>query len=221
MKRVIALVAGVALALAACSSERSSSADTTGTTNSTAPETTVPEETTSSTSTTPATTPPTTDAVTTTIAPCPAVGDTEPKASDDPLLMSSLVGTDIRAGAHPCFERVVIELGGTGDFPGWSVEYVDDPVRLGESDEFVEIAGSATVQITMRMWMPSMEGDGYDGPIQFVPDNVFHILEIRETENFEGMCIWSIGLDAEYPFTVGILHDPERLVIDFQVPMSA
>lgn len=203
----MALVA-VGLLIAACASDRSSSANTTGAPDSTAAATTA------------ATDPAATDAPTTTVAACPAVGDTEPKASDDPLLMSSLVGTDIRAGAHPCFERVVIELGGNGDFPGWSVEYVDDPVRLGESDEFVEIAGSATLQVTMRVWMPSMEGEGYAGPIRFVPENVFHLLELRETENHEGMCIWSIGLDAEYPFTVDILHDPERLVIDFQVPMA-
>ena len=132
--------------------------------------------------------------------------------------MSGLVGVDIRTGIHPCFERIVIELGGTGDFPGWSVQYVDDPVRLGESDSFVEIEGAATLQVTMRMWMPTMEGDGYTGEIDVFLNNVAHILELRETENFEGMCIWSIGLDAQYPFTVDVLHSPERLVIDVQVP---
>ena len=108
-----------------------------------------------------------------------------------------------------------------GGFPGWTIEYVDDPVRLGESDEFVHIKGAATLSIRISMWMPTMEGDGYSGPIQVFPANVDHILELRETENFEGMCIWSIGLDEEYPFTVNHLHNPERLFIDFQVPAGS
>lgn len=28
----------------------------------------------------------------------------------------------------------------------------------------------------------------------------------------------AVGLDAEYPFTVNVLHAPERLVIDLYVP---
>jgi len=213
MKRLCALAAALLLA-GACSSERSVSPDTTAP----AADTTLPgtETTVVPPTTEPATT--TTAGAPTTTAACTPEGDTAPQESDDPLLMSALVGVDIRTGIHPCFERLVIELAGAGDFPGWSIAYVDDPVRLGESDEFVEIEGAATLQVTMRMWMPTMEGQGYAGPIQVFPDNVVHILELRETENFEGMCIWSIGLDAEYPFTVDILSGPDRLVIDFHVP---
>lgn len=207
VKRLTAFAAALLL-IAACSSERSSStADASGTT-------TVPGV---ETSATPTSTTPTTVAGTTTTLPCLVSGDTNAKASDEPLLMSGLVGVDIRAGSHPCYERIVIELGGTGDFPGWSVEYVDDPVRLSESEEFVEIEGDATLQVIMRSWMPSMEGDGYAGPIQIFPEGVAHILEMRETENLEGVCIWSIGLDAQYPFTAEVFTDPARLVIDLVV----
>ena len=222
MKRLTALAAALVL-VAACSSERSSTADSTGVTDSTPVDTTpvdtTPVDTTATTST-PTTEPAPTAAPTTTTA-CVPDGDTLPQASDDPLLMSGLVGVDIRTGVHPCFERIVIELGGTGDFPGWSVQYVDDPVRLGESDNFVQMTGDATLQVIMRMWMPSMEGDGYTGSIDIVPDSVVHILELRETENNEGVSIWSIGLDQQYPFTVDVLHSPERLVIDVQVPAGS
>ncbi|MCE9621024.1 MAG: hypothetical protein K8R99_01630 [Actinomycetia bacterium] len=220
MKRLVALLAALTL-VAACSSERSSTAgstDTTDTTGTTTGDTTTGDTTPEPTADTTTLPTPTTVAEPTTTAACVPEGDIAPQSSDDPLLMSSLVGVDIRTGVHPCFERIVIELGGTGDFPGWTVQYVDDPVRLGESDNFVEIAGDATLQVVMRMWMPSMEGAGYTGPNQFVPESVFHILELRETENFEGICIWSIGLDAEYSFTVHVLQGPERLVIDVQVP---
>ena len=217
MKRLTALTAALVL-VAACSSDRSSNSGTAGdATDSTSVDTTTGD----TTATTPATDGPTTVADTTgTTEVCAPEGDLDPKASDDPLLMSSLVGADIRVGVHPCYERLVIELSGTGDFPGWNVEYVDDPVRLGESDEFVEIAGEATLQVTMRMWMTTMEGGGYQGEIDIFPDGGAHVLELRQTENHEGMCIWSIGLDAEYPFTVEVFTSPYRLVIDFQVPAS-
>lgn len=220
MKRLSALTAALAL-LGACSSENSASGSSTGPTaaiDTTAVATTLPA--TATTAATPTTQPATTTEPTTTEV-CVPDGDTLAQSSDDPELMSGLVGVDIRAGAHPCYERIVIELGGTGDFPGWTVEYVDDPVRIGESDDFVEIAGAATLRITMRMWMPSMEGDGYTGSIDIFPADVAHILEMRETENNEGVSIWSIGLDAQYPFTVDVLHSPERLVIDVQAPAGS
>ncbi|MDO8364735.1 MAG: hypothetical protein Q7V88_17725 [Actinomycetota bacterium] len=219
--RLLTTLAAVAL-LAACSSDRPSSSDTSTTSivpgETTAPGDTTPGSTAPSTTqpvtTEPATTAPATVAPTT--EPCPAVGDAAAKGSTDPLLMSSLVGADIRAGSHPCFERVVIELQGTGEFPGWAAEYVDDPVRLGESDEFVSIEGTATLLVRMGMWMQDMEGEGYQGESDLFPTLVQHVLEMRMTENWEGMTIWAIGLDDEYPFTVTVLHAPERLVIDFQ-----
>ena len=59
-----------------------------------------------------------------------------------------------------------------------------------------------------------MEGEGYTGPTQFTPDNVQHLLEVRQTENFEGMHQWAIGLDEERPFGVELLASPPRIVID-------
>ena len=131
-----------------------------------------------------------------------------------PNRMSGMVGSDIRTGAHPCFERVVIELAGPGDVPGVRVEYVDDPVHLSPSDETVEIDGNATLVISVAAWMPSMEGDGYAGPTDFSPTNVTHIREVRQVENFEGMTAWAIGLDRERDFAVHLLESPARVVVD-------
>jgi hypothetical protein len=131
-----------------------------------------------------------------------------------PNRMSGMVGGDIRTGAHPCFERVVIELAGPGDMPGVRVEYVDDPVHLSPSDETVEIDGDATLVISVAAWMPSMEGDGYAGPVDFSPTNVEHILQLRQVENFEGMSAWAIGLDTERDFEVTFLESPARIVVD-------
>lgn len=194
MKRLLTVLASAAV-IAACSSQSSDG----GTDNSATsiPDTSIPD-------------------TSSTVA-CAVEGDLAGKGQPDVLTMSGMVGDDIRVGDHPCFERLVIELTGPGDFPGWGAEYVDDPVRLGESDEFTEIDGDATLLLRMGMWMPSFdEPFGYDGPIQIFPTTVDHIVELRQTENFEGITIWAIGLD-EYPFTVTEMYGPARLVIDFQV----
>jgi hypothetical protein len=218
--------------LAACTDEESSTGTTpvttapattvTSTLPTTAPTTapnavptTVPTTTTpTTTAPTPpsTTTPPATTAVTT--EPCVAPTGTDEFIDGFPLRMSSLVGVDIRTGAHPCFERVVIELGGIGEMPGVRVGYVDDPVTLGPSDMTVEIAGDATLLVAVAAWMPDMEGDGWAGPTDITPTNVEHILELRQVENFEGMHQWAIGLDEERPFDVMFLDAPPRIVID-------
>ncbi len=132
-----------------------------------------------------------------------------------PNRMSGMVGSDIRTGAHACFERVVIELtDGPGEMPGVRVEYVDDPVLLSPSDQTVDIEGDATLVISVAAWMPSMEGDGYAGPTDFRPVNVTHIEQVRQIENFEGMTAWAIGLDRARDFEVTLLDNPARIVVD-------
>lgn len=128
--------------------------------------------------------------------------------------MSSLVGRDIRTGAHSCFERVVLELQGDGEMPGFRAEYVDDPVKLSPSDMDVDIAGDATLVLSVAAWMTTMEGEGYDGPNQIFPTNVEVIEELRLIENFEGMHQWAIGLDKTLPFSATTLNDPPRIVVD-------
>lgn len=137
---------------------------------------------------------------------------------DFPQRLSSLVGHDIRTGAQPCFERVVVEFEGEGELPGYRVEYVDDPVHLSPSDQTVDIAGDATLVLAAGAWMTTMEGDGYQGPQQLEPTNVQHIRELRLIENFEGMHQWAIGLDQRRAFEVSTLTDPPRIVIDVFAP---
>ena len=98
--------------------------------------------------------------------------------------------------------------------PGVRVEYVDDPVHLSPSDQTVEIAGDATLVISVAAWMPSMEADGSAGPTDFSPKNVADIREVRQVENFEGMTAWAVGLDREHDFEVDLLESPARIVVD-------
>src|SRR5918995_8379 len=148
---------------------------------------------------------------------CPDLGDTGGVNDSFPSRMSSLVGVDIRTGAHDCFERVVVEFGGSGELPGYQVQYEPDPILDSPSGEPVDIAGDATLVISFGAWMPDTEGNGYSGPREFVPDNVSNILELQQIENFEGQGAWAIGLDQQRGFVVSTLTDPVRIVIDIEL----
>jgi hypothetical protein len=144
----------------------------------------------------------------------------DPVSENFPQQLSGLVVRDARTGDHPCFERVVIEFEGTGEFPGYRVEYVADPVHLSPSDLTVEIAGAATLVLAVGTWLTNTEGEGYAGAQQIFPTNVQHIDELRVIENFEGMHEWAIGLDEQRGFHVTTLLDPPRIVIDIAVPST-
>ena len=227
-----ALVVALTVAVVSCGDDddakpattESSSITTLSTTETTTRVTAVAPETTASPSTVLATAAPSTTVPLTTTAPsaaaavtteaCPTITSTDPVNDGFPMQMSSLVGADIRTGAHPCFERIVLELGGEGEMPGYLVGYEDDPIKLSPSDQTVEIAGDATLVLRAAAWMTTMEGEGYQGATDIVPTNVDRIVELRMLENFEGMCVWAIGLDERRPFTVVTLAGPPRIVID-------
>lgn len=129
--------------------------------------------------------------------------------------LSTLVGTDIRTGAHDCFERVVIELGGTGTMPGYTVRYATGEITLGETgDQYVDLRGDAELLVVVQSWMGSMEDGSLWGEQQIFPTNVQHVLELRLVENWEGHMRWGVGLDRERAFRVSTLAAPPRIVID-------
>jgi hypothetical protein len=145
---------------------------------------------------------------------CGDLGDTSTVNDGFPNRLSSLVGTDIRTGGHDCFERVVLELGGSGELPGYQVAYEPDPILDSPRGEPVDIAGDATLVLRVGAWMPDIEGNGYQGPRELVPTNVVNVRELEQIENFEGQTAWAIGLDRQRDFTVSTLSDPVRIVID-------
>jgi hypothetical protein len=148
---------------------------------------------------------------------CPKGASTSAQSSADPLAMSSLVGQTIRFAVYTaCTDRVVIELQGQGDFPGWTVDYSDGPPPLGESDEAADVDGGAVLVARLGSWMTTMDGEGYDGPREIKTPGLQAVRELELVGNDEGVMRWAIGLDEERPFKVATLPDPPRLVIDVQ-----
>jgi hypothetical protein len=162
---------------------------------------------------TPQTATPQTVAATSTVG-CPAFTDTDVRSDGFPDKLSALVGAGIRTETQPCSERVVLELQGTGDFPGWWVRYQLPPLIDDPRGQPVAVAGSAYIVVTIGSWMTTMEGEGYHGPTMITPTNVSHIKQLMMLGDFESVTTWAIGLDQQRPFRATTLESPPRLVID-------
>jgi len=134
--------------------------------------------------------------------------DTQDASADARVTVS-----DIRIGAHDGFDRVVLEVGGTGT-PGWDVRYVDSAAGQGTGDP-VDVAGSAVLQLTLT-------GVGYPydtgveeyagGPLTSADTTV--LTEVVWDATFEGTSVAFVGTTGRYPFRVYSLADPTRVVVD-------
>jgi hypothetical protein len=121
--------------------------------------------------------------------------------------------SDIRVGGHDGFDRVVLELGGTGT-PGWDVRYVDAAASQGSGDP-VEISGDAVLQVTLT-------GAGYPyetGVEEYVGSSpagagTAAVTEVVYDATFEGTSVTFVGTAAKNPFRVYALENPTRVVLE-------
>jgi hypothetical protein len=142
--------------------------------------------------------------------------DTSPDTAD-PSGDAALTVTDVRVGHHDGFDRVVLELGGTGT-PGWRVEYVDAAVE-DPSDNPVELGGESVLQIMVTGTQLPYETGLSEFPARqpvtaagttVVTDTVF-------LGTFEAQSQALVGVAGEpAPFRAYLLADPVRLVVDVQ-----
>src|SRR3712207_437421 len=132
------------------------------------------------------------------------------EASADALVTVS----DIRTGRQDGYDRVVLELGGTGT-PGWDVRYVDQAYAQGTGDP-LEVAGEAVLQVTVT-------GAGYPfdtgveewvGPDPLPGNGTHTVTEVAWDATFEGTSVALVGTTGEAPFRVHSLEDPTRVVVE-------
>ena len=122
--------------------------------------------------------------------------------------------TDVRIGDHEGFVRVVFDLTGNGT-PFYIVGYETPPFTATSGDP-VPVEGSAYLAVHLfparRFDMDTLELT-YEGDLVIDP-GLDPIEQIVFVDDFEATMLWVIGLTAEKPFTVDVLQDPLRLVID-------
>lgn len=147
----------------------------------------------------------------------PFVADLNPDTAD-PSAGALLSPVNIRFGAHDGYDRLVLDLVGTGT-PGWLSEYVDDPTFEGSGGP-VELAGDAYLVTHVRgLTYPTEPGASpYVGSTRFSPASAGVIEEVVVGAVFEGQADIYVGLSSAQPFRVFLLEDPTRVVIDVQHP---
>lgn len=153
---------------------------------------------------------------------CPSSGSVRPRSGPPEERTALHFLTDVRAGAHECFERAVFEFrpgNDRSDHLGYEVAYRRPPIREDGSGRPVDVAGEAFIEARFQPARDVKLAGGepkptYDGPESVRPRGGGRIQEIRHAGSFEGVVTWVIGLDRKRSFTVEVLASPPRLVID-------
>ncbi len=135
--------------------------------------------------------------------------------------MTSDSVVNVRTGQHTCYDRLVVDLHGSGGTVGYNVSYVDNVFSEGKGD-VVPLAGGAKIQIVVR-------GPAYDtntGALTYSPAEPAHLTsvsgyrtfrQVAYAGSFEGQTTIGLGVRARLPMRVFVLDGPgagQRLVVD-------
>lgn len=118
----------------------------------------------------------------------------------------------VRVAEHERFDRVVFDLEGEG-LPGWFIDYTETPRQQGSGFP-VEYEGSIALRV-------GLVGTPYPFDLDIEPmemttvEGAGHVTGVTFTSIFEGQSEFVIGLEEQLPYSVSLLQDPTRVVIDF------
>ena len=132
-----------------------------------------------------------------------------PSASATALL------TDVEAGGHDGFTRVVFTF--SHQVPGYVAGYAQPPFQQSGSGQTVEVKGDAFIKVRMERaatadLSAASAQPTYTGPSHVPGTGV--VSEVAKTGDFEAVMTWVIGLQGQHPFRVFTLDSPARLVVD-------
>lgn len=144
----------------------------------------------------------------------PPAGDwtTRAKKPNKPAKTATLRA--VRAAEHEGTDRVVFEF--SGPLPGYTLEYIDSPVRHCASDNPIALRGEGFLEVRFEPARAHDEaGEVTVAKLRHKPDLPV-VLELAATCDFEGVVTWVLGTRSPQPFRVLELASPTRLVIDLQ-----
>ena len=125
--------------------------------------------------------------------------------------------TNVRAGRHACYDRLVIDLKGRA--PGYTVKYVNTFTGAA-SGLPIPLRGGAKLSVTVNAPAYTSKGTA-----SYTPANRAEVVDVtgyrtfrqvRWDSSFEGQTQLGLGVRARLPFRVFTLQDSttSRLVID-------
>lgn len=124
-----------------------------------------------------------------------------------------LLVDSVRVASHEGFDRVVLDLVGEGR-PGWFVDYTTAPKQQGSGNP-VEFAGSVALNVNIDGTTYPFELGREDPRIGTV-EGAGNITQVKAVGTFEGRSQFIIGLKEKLPYSVEVLEDPHRVVIDIR-----
>ena len=125
---------------------------------------------------------------------------------------SRLAVVGVRVGAHEGFDRVVVDLAGDGD-PGWFVDYTSTPMQetVGQP---LQVAGNSFLNINVDGTVYPFElGKDNDVPVTMAGDTG-NVIDVISAGTYEGRSQVVVGLRSALPYSVQVLEDPKRVVVD-------
>ena len=131
-----------------------------------------------------------------------------------PAAGSQLVVTGMRYGSHDSFERVVLDLSGTGS-PGWSTELTSTPTRDGSGFP-VEYKGTTALMINIEGTTYPFELGMEDPDLSPITSTGGVVTGVQSLGTFEGRSAFVIGLNGSHAYSIQTLNDPLRVVIDIR-----
>jgi len=152
-------------------------------------------------------------------APAPAVCD--PQTGGEKGVFTNL--TDVRVGAHEGYDRIVFEFaapkpnpGGTGGVPYFEIRQARPPFTEDPSGEPLDVFGDAFVHIVMQ----GATGYDFDGNPTYAGSRTLTpgfgtLAQVVEGGDFEATLNWVLGLSRPTCWNTQVLHNPDRLVVDF------
>jgi hypothetical protein len=127
--------------------------------------------------------------------------------------------TNVRAGRHACFDRMVIDVRGHAN--GYRVQYVQQ-VKGPGSGQPVALRGGAFLEVVVL----AAAYDRNTGSATYTPANRKELVntagyatfrQLAYTASFEGYTHFGVGVRARLPFHVFVLDGPgntSRIVLD-------
>jgi len=121
--------------------------------------------------------------------------------------------SDVRAGEHRCYDRLVVDLG-AGGRPGYRVRYVKEIVE-DASGKVIPVKGGARLRITVLAPVAASFPVGSRHLVNVTGYRTFR--QVVSAGSFEGITSLGLGVRARLPFRVFVLAGPGhdwRVVVD-------